>query len=216
MFDKGFNYFIPKTSSNSYHDQREKRDSKKQFRYVSVNKMKPSEKYNYIPLVSPQLSAYAKPSERIKLQQKLMRVRQNRSVNLQSGKHDPFNVTPNSFTKHCTDDSQLTSEDQLLKIVGGQLFSTGEKCQSVQRKDRRKPKTHRNIFSLYVQESLELNQLRKKMNPELTNSRMYSHIVQRFNKTQVGFNNSLDSNQYGFFQQGKKCQMQNKFKEFLN
>ncbi|CAD8107319.1 unnamed protein product [Paramecium sonneborni] len=216
MFDKSFNYFIPKTSSNSDNDQREKRESKKQFRYVSVNKIRPSEKDNYIPLVSPQLSAYAKPSERIKLQQKLMRARQNRSLNLYSGKHDSFNITPNCFLKHYTDDSQLTSEDQLLKIVGGQLFSTGEKCQSVQRKYRRKPKTHRNIFSLYVQESLELNQLRKKMNPQLINSRMDSHIAQRFNKTQIGFNNSFDSNQYGFLQQGKRCQMQQKFKDYLN
>ncbi|CAD8086182.1 unnamed protein product [Paramecium primaurelia] len=208
MFDKSFNYQIPKTSSNSDYEQREKRDLKKQFRYVSVNKMVPSDRDNYIPLVSPQLSAYAKPSERIKLQQKLMRARQNRSVNLYSAKHDPFN--------HCTEDSQLNSDDQLLKIVGGQMLSTGEKCQSVQRKFRRKPKTHRNIFSLYVQESLELNQLRKKMNPQQNYSRMDSHIAQRFNKTQIGFNNSFDSNQYGFLQQGRKCQMQQKFKDFLN
>ncbi|CAD8185693.1 unnamed protein product [Paramecium pentaurelia] len=208
MFDKSFNYQIPKTSSNSDYEQREKRDLKKQFRYVSVHKMVPSDRDNYIPLVSPQLSAYAKPSERIKLQQKLMRARQNRSVNLYSAKHDQFN--------HCTEDSQLNSDDQLLKIVGGQMLSTGEKCQSVQRKFRRKPKTHRNIFSLYVQESLELNQLRKKMNPQQNYSRMDSHIAQRFNKTQIGFNNSFDSNQYGFLQQGRKCQMQQKFKDFLN
>ncbi|CAK88786.1 unnamed protein product (macronuclear) [Paramecium tetraurelia] len=215
MFDKSFHYFIPKVSSNIDDESRQKREPKQQFRYVSVNKIVPSAKNTYIPLASPQLSAYAKPRERIKLEQKLMRARQNRSVNFQQ-KQDPLNVANYHSIQHSKVDSQLTFEDQLLKIVGGRILSSEEKSQSIQPKWRRKPKTHHRIFSMNVHESLELNQLRKKRNAQLVDIRTESHKASRFNTTQIEFNNTLDFNQYVEQQKGRRCQIQQKFNDQLN
>ncbi|CAD8197331.1 unnamed protein product [Paramecium octaurelia] len=215
MFDNSYHQLNPQIRSNINDELREKRESKKQFRYVSVNKIGPSAKNTYIPLASPQLSAYAKPRERIKLEQKLMRARQNRSVNIQ-WKQDPLNVANYHSIKHSTVDSQLKFDDQLLQIVGGRILSSGEKSHSIQPKQRRKPKTRHRIFSMNVHESLELNLVRKKMNPQLINSRTESHKAQRFNTAQIDFSNTLDFNQYVSLQKGKRFQIQQKFNDQLN
>ncbi|CAD8140270.1 unnamed protein product [Paramecium octaurelia] len=125
-----------------------------------------------VSLASPQLSAYAKPGERLKVEQKYKKPKersysysQNPDISINNFDRLPIKQKGKRlkivYQKHTTDVENSTEEPNQLQVQG--YYNSRAQTPFTGQSKRRKPKTHRNIFSLFPSDSLELAQQREKL-----------------------------------------------------
>ncbi|CAK78716.1 unnamed protein product (macronuclear) [Paramecium tetraurelia] len=125
-----------------------------------------------VSLASPQLSAYAKPGERLKFEQKYKKPErrsfsysQNADISINNFESLPLRQKGKRlkivYQKQITDQENSIEESTQLQVQG--YYNSRAQTPMTGLPKRRKPKTHRNIFSLFPSDSLELAQQREKM-----------------------------------------------------
>ncbi|CAD8137890.1 unnamed protein product [Paramecium pentaurelia] len=125
-----------------------------------------------VSLASPQLSAYAKPGERMKIEQKYKKPErrsfsysQNPDISINNFQNLPLKQKGKRlkivYQKQNTELENSIEETRQLQVQG--YYNSRSQTPMSGQSKRRKPKTHRNIFSLFPSDSLELAQQREKM-----------------------------------------------------